>query len=346
MATPEDAASAHHGPATLDRVPIVDISPFLHGSPAERAAVADLVDRTNREIGFLVITGHGFDLELLDRWFEISRRFFEGPGSAKRAVMHAGPTAHHGYHGQGLSGLAAKEGEEAPPDLREYFMIGQTDLSAAPFRTPEAGRFHRPNLWPDEPAEFAAVGGAYYAAISRLGAELMRLFAVSLGLPEHWFDDKIDHHFSIVSSIYYPEQKTAPLPGQLRAGAHTDYGSLTILAPTAAPGGLQVRTLQGEWVDVPHVPGAFVINIGDMMQRWTNDRWLSNMHRVVNPPSAVAATSPRQSIAFFLHPNHDAVIECIPTCIEQNAPAKYPAILAGEYMIEKEAAIATATTKK
>jgi isopenicillin N synthase-like dioxygenase len=174
----------------------------------------------------------------------------------------------------------------------------------------------------------------------------MQLFALALRLPETWFDDKIDHDFSVVSSIYYPAQKTAPLPGQLRAGAHTDYGSLTILAPTAAAGGLQVRTLNGEWVDVPYVPGAFVINIGDMMQRWTNDRWLSNMHRVINPPQAVASTSPRQSVAFFLHPNYDATIECIPTCRDADHGSKYGPISAGSYMKEKEDAIATATVKK
>lgn len=332
--------------ARLERVPVIDIAPFLKGSEAERCAVAEQVDRTNREIGFLVVTGHGFDLDLLARWFDVSRRFFEGPGDVKRAVLPSDPTIREGYHGQGLSGLAAKEGQEAPPDLREYFMIGQVDRDDPIYASEPARAFHHENRWPSEPAEFEAVGTAYYRAVSRLGADLMRLFAVALGLPERWFDDKIDHHFSIVSSIYYPAQKTAPLPGQLRAGAHTDYGSLTILAPTDAPGGLQVRTLSGEWVDVPYVPGAFVINIGDMMQRWTNDRWLSNMHRVVNPPSAVATTSPRQSIAFFLHPNHDATIECIPTCLPDGTAPKHAPILAGEYMAEKEAAIATATVRK
>ncbi len=332
--------------AVLENVPVIDIAPFLSGAPEQQRAVADLVDRTNRDIGFLVITGHGFDLSLLARWFDVSRRFFEGPGSVKRSAIQHSPAVHQGYHGQGLSGLAAKEGNEAPPDLREYFMIGQPDLSAAPFRTAAARAFHHDNLWPSAPAEFEAVGTAYYNAISSLGGKLMHLFAVALGLPETWFDDKIDHHFSIVSSIYYPAQKTPPLPGQFRAGAHTDYGSLTILAPTDAPGGLQVRTLGGEWVDVPYLPGTFVINIGDMMQRWTNDRWLSNMHRVVNPPQPVAAMSPRQSIAFFLHPNHDAIVECIPTCREPGVAPKYEPIAAGAYMMEKEAAIATATPKK
>ena len=330
------------GAAPLERVPIVDIAPFLTGTPAEQRAVARMVDRTNREIGFLVITGHGFDPALLERWFAVSRTFFEGPEAVKRAAAPAGPAVHEGYHGPALSGLAAKEGESAPPDLREYYMIGQVDRADPVFRTAAARAFHHENPWPTTPPDFAAVGTAYYRAISRLGAALMRLFALALDLPDHWFNDKIDHHFSIVSSIYYPAQATPPLPGQLRAGAHTDYGSLTILAPTDAPGGLQVRTRSGQWVDAPTVPGAFIINIGDMMQRWTNDRWLSNMHRVVNPPDALAATSPRQSIAFFLHPNHDAVIEAIPTCVPAGEHPRHAPVLAGTYMLEKEAAIAGA----
>ncbi len=332
------------GATTLTTVPIVDIGPFLTGAPEEKSAVAATVDKTNREIGFLVITGHGFDLDLLARWFAVSKAFFEGEPSAKDAVL-APPGEQQGYHRMGKSGLAAKEGEKAPPDLREYFMVGQTDLSDPVFTTGQAKDFHRENRWPAGNEEFRQVGTAYYRAMADLGSKLMRIFAVGLGLDENYFADKIDHHFSILSSIYYPAQPTPPLPGQLRAGAHTDYGSLTILAPTDAPGGLQVRTLDGEWVDVPYVPGGFIINIGDMMQRWTNDQWLSNMHRVVNPPAVPFVPKPRQSIAYFLHPNYDATIKCIPTCLDGAEP-KHEPILAGQYMKEKETAIETATPTK
>jgi isopenicillin N synthase-like dioxygenase len=327
----------------LKNVPIVDIGPFLNGSPEDKVRIAATVDRTNREIGFLVITGHGFDLDLLARWFAVSKDFFEGDPVTKEAAL-APAGEQQGYHRLAASGLAAKEGEKAPPDLREYFMIGQTDLTGPVFTTGKACEFHRANRWPAGNEDFKQIGTAYYKAMEELGSTLMRIFAVALGLEENWFEDKIDHHFSILSSIYYPAQPTPPLPGQLRAGAHTDYGSLTILAPTDAPGGLQVRTLEGEWVDVPYVPGGFIINIGDMMQRWTNERWLSNMHRVVNPPVELFVSKPRQSIAYFLHPNHDATVECIPTCLDGQEPKHRP-ILAGQYMKEKETAISTATPK-
>lgn len=326
----------------LESVPIIDIGPFLHGTPEERARLAAEVDKTNREIGFLVITGHGFDLDLLSRWFAVSKDFFE---TADKLSVLAPAGEQQGYHRLAASGLAAKEGEKAPPDLREYFMVGQPDISAPAFQTESARRFHRDNRWPAAPSGFRETGTAYYLAMEKLAGQMMEIFAVALGLPDSWFEDKIDHHFSILSSIYYPAQPTPPLPGQLRAGAHTDYGALTILAPTDTPGGLQVRTLAGDWVDVPYVPGGFIINIGDMMQQWTNERWLSNMHRVVNPPAATASPPrPRQSIAYFLHPNHDASIAAISTCIGADG-VKHAPISAGEYMQEKETAIATAMPK-
>lgn len=324
-------------------VPIIDIAPFLHGSADERRAVARDVDRTNREIGFIVITGHGVDEGLLSEWFALSKAFFEGDAQAKLAV--AAPAGQQqGYHRLAQSGLAGKEGEQAPPDLREYFMAGQLGLSHPALQSEAALRMHRPNRWPSQPEGFQRTGEAYYRAMEHLGSQLMELFAEALELPTPWFADKFDHHFSILSTIYYPVQDEEPLPGQLRAGAHTDYGSLTILAPSDAPGGLQVRTRSGQWVDVPFVPGAFVINIGDMMQRWTNERWVSNLHRVVNPGSTSTVRKPRQSIAFFMHPNHDASIECIPTCRPATGEPLHGPITAGDYMLEKENAISSPKT--
>lgn len=325
------------------QVPTIDIAPFLQGSAEQRLAVAQQVDRTNREIGFIVITGHGVSEELLRDWFALSKAFFEGDEQAKLAV--AAPAGQQqGYHRLAQSGLAGKEGEQRPPDLREYFMAGQLDLSRPELQSEAALRMHRPNRWPDQPNGFQRTGEAYYRAMERLGGQLMELFAAALALPTQWFVDKFDHHFSILSTIYYPVQDKEPLPGQLRAGAHTDYGSLTILAPGDAPGGLQVRTRSGQWVDVPFVPGAFVINIGDMMQRWTNERWVSNLHRVVNPGSPTVR-KPRQSIAFFMHPNHDAPIECIPTCRPSTGQPLHGPITAGDYMLEKENAISSPRLK-
>jgi isopenicillin N synthase-like dioxygenase len=165
----------------------------------------------------------------------------------------------------------------------------------------------------------------------------MRIFALALGLDEHWFADKIDDHCSTLFANHYPAQDTPPLPGQLRLGEHTDFGSLTLLHQDDAPGGIEVRDPAGAWRPVPHVPGAFVVNIGDLMARWTNDRWVSTLHRVVNPPSDRRGEA-RLSLPFFHQPNADALIECIPTCAGENDPPRYEPVLSGAWRDAKVAA--------
>jgi isopenicillin N synthase-like dioxygenase len=159
----------------------------------------------------------------------------------------------------------------------------------------------------------------------------MRIFALALKLPEDTFDGKIDRHISRLRVRNYPAQDTAPAPGQIRAGAHSDYGSLTILATEDKPGGLQVCNADGHWVDVPVVPGTFIINIGDLMARWTDDAWVSTLHRVVNPPADAGAGSRRQSLVFFHNPNYDAVISSLAPS-DAGGPGKYPPTTSGEHL--------------
>jgi isopenicillin N synthase-like dioxygenase len=174
----------------------------------------------------------------------------------------------------------------------------------------------------------------YYRAVSELAQTLMRIFALGLGLDERFFDNKIDRSISRLRIRNYPAQTTKPLPGQLRAGAHSDYGSLTILAAEDKPGGLQVCNVTGDWVDVPVIPGCFIVNLGDLMAQWTNDRWVSTLHRVVNPPRDRITGTERLSIAFFHQPNYDALVECLPSCLDAGT-AKYPAVTSGDHLIMK-----------
>jgi isopenicillin N synthase-like dioxygenase len=172
-----------------------------------------------------------------------------------------------------------------------------------------------------------------------LAGELAQLFASALSLPEHYFDSRIDRHISILRANYYPAQNNAPLARQLRAGGHTDYTAFTILWQEAVRGGgLQVRDKSGAWLDVPALPGTFVVNIGDTLARWTNDSWVSTMHRVVNPPAAIAAESDRLSLVYFFQPNYDAVIECVPSCHSAAHPPRYAPIANGEFLAMKFAA--------
>ncbi|HKK29531.1 MAG TPA: 2OG-Fe(II) oxygenase family protein, partial [Alphaproteobacteria bacterium] len=144
-----------------------------------------------------------------------------------------------------------------------------------------------------------------------------------------------DRHFATLPANDYPALDYEPRPDQLRCGEHTDFGSLTILAVGEGQSGLQVLSRAGEWTDAGTVKGQFIVNIGDMMQRWTNDRWLSNRHRVVNPPTGCGRSERRQSIGFFLHPNYDAEIACMPSCADATRPPRYPAVLAGDLMRQK-----------
>ena len=169
----------------------------------------------------------------------------------------------------------------------------------------------------------------YFLTMAEVSRQLMRMFAVGLGLDIDYFEDKIDKHISMFRVLNYPDQPTEPLPGQLRAGAHSDYGSLTIVRPEDKPGGLQVMTKSGEWFDIPVIPGGLVVNIGDLMAEWTNDRWVSTLHRVVNPPRDVAHDSRRISLVFFHQPNYDAMIECLPTCLPPGEQPKHDADLLG-----------------
>ena len=159
--------------------------------------------------------------------------------------------------------------------------------------------------------------------------------ALALGLPERYFDSSVDRSISRLRVRNYPAPLEQPVPGQLRAGAHSDYGSLTILKTEDRPGGLQVRDKAGDWLDVPHRPGCFVVNIGDMLARWTNDRWVSTLHRVVNPPPDRVVDSRRQSIVFFQNPNYDAVVSCLPGCSDAANPPKYELTTSGGHLREK-----------
>lgn len=311
----------------MTHVPVVDLTPARLGGLAGRRRVAAAVDAACREIGFFAIQGHGVPDALVHELRRVAHAFFAQPLAVKLAARHPVAGTNRGYHQVGGEALSAANDAAAPPDLKEFFHVGPVDTTDDPYYTGAAGRRHfEPNVWPSTPAEFAPAAIAYYRAMSRLVVFLMQLAALALEVDEHFFDDKVDRSIGTMRLNYYPAQPVPPQPGQLRASAHTDYGGFTILSGEDVPGGLQVRTRDGRWIDVPTAPTTFVVNIGDLLMRWTNDRWLSNMHRVVNPPADAAAIA-RLSIAFFNHPNHDVLIECLPS----QGPAKHPPVLSGEY---------------
>ncbi len=322
-------------------IPLIDLAAAWTEGVAVRRRVARAVDAACREIGFFAITGHGVPERLVGDLRGKAHAFFELPLADKLVARHPVTGMNRGYHPVGRETLSAAHDAVAPPDLKEFFHIGPVDVGDDPYYTSPLGRRHfEPNLWPVVPAGFEAAATAYYRAMSGLVTFLMRLAALTLDVDEAFFGDKVDRSIGTMRLNYYPATSVAPRAGQLRASAHTDYGGFTILSGEDVPGGLQVRAREGRWIDVATSPATFVVNIGDLLMRWTNDRWLSNLHRVVNLPAGAGASRARLSIAFFNHPNYDALIECLPS----QGPPKYPPVRAGEYRDTKYAKIGLAPT--
>lgn len=317
----------------LMRVPVIDISGLHDGDPAVRAAIATDVGRAVNDIGFLVITGHGVDPALIARVQAVSNQFFDLPLLEKQRVARPAPDVTRGYIGLEGESVGRSQGTELPGDLNESLMIGPVDVTGdAYFTGPQAGKHFHPNLWPQRPSELRPLYEAYFRAMGVLAADLMRMFALALNLPEHFFADKIDRHISRLRVRNYPAPSAPALPGQLRAGAHADYGSLTILRTEDKPGGLQVLNQAGNWVDVPIEPDSFIVNIGELMARWTNGLWKATLHRVVNPPTALAADSRRLSLVFFHNPNYDALVSALPGTVAAGEVAKFPAATSGDHL--------------
>lgn len=231
----------------LLNVPVIDIAPFMQGSAADKLAVAKAVDRACRDIGFLVIQGHGVSSQLMDAVRRVSRDFFDLPLAEKQRVARPAKDVARGYIGLDEESLARSRDPSAyGSDLNESLMIGPVDEVSADYAfAPEAGKHFAANIWPDSPAQLKETYTAYYRAMGELAQTLMRIFATALNLPEQHFNGLIDKHISRLRVRNYPEQLTPPMPGQIRAGAHSDYGSLTILAAEDKPGGLQVCNALG-----------------------------------------------------------------------------------------------------
>jgi isopenicillin N synthase-like dioxygenase len=326
-------------------VPIIDIEPGRRNNGHGMPGVAGEIGRACETSGFFVIVGHGVPDELIAQMDAVTRMFFALPEEIKSGVRRAGAVASRGYRGRSKVALARSLDIETPPDLVEVFSASNIAYDARPkMVAPEFDRFYVANIWPNTPTTFRGVWMRYYAALALLADRLAELFAVALGLSTDWFADKLDHHYSSLMANYYPAQIEPPVAGQLRRGAHTDYGAYTLLYQEDAPGGLQIQLSDGGWQDIPFVDRSFVINIGDLMARWTNDRWVSTMHRVINPPREQADRD-RVSIPFFVNPNVDAVIECIPSCAPAGGQPKYAPVLAGDWVLGKvQKTLVTATS--
>ena len=306
-------------------IPVVDLA----DNPVR---VARHIGDACAEIGFFQIVGHGVPDAVVDAAWWATRAFFDEPEAVRLAVAmpYAGyPYGYQGFAGEtlALSCGASSLGEVTPPDRKHTFSFGPIEGIEGDVTDPDEGWVRSPNQWPTSPAGFRDALETYYRAMSALAADLLRSMAIALHLEPTYFDAMIDRHISSLRCLDYPALAEPPLPGQLRAGVHTDYGTLTILRTAPGVNGLQTRDRTGGWGDVDAVAGGFVVNLGDSLARWTNDRWRSTMHRVVETGEAPRRTS----IAFFHNANWDARIECLPGL----GRPLYAPVLAGRHLMEK-----------
>jgi isopenicillin N synthase-like dioxygenase len=304
-----------------EALPVIDLSPLWEG-PEGLAHVAAEIGRACRTIGFFYIRDHGIPQAMLDQVYARSAAFFALPLEQKSALTISNSMNNRGYAGM--------ESESLDPsklsDAKEAFNIGRDPApgEVADPAMPSVGR----NQWPELPG-FRETMLAYYEALRRLSERIHAAFALDLGLPTDYFVDKVDRPLATLRLLRYP-----PHPGifdgsRYGAGAHTDYGNLTLLSQDQV-GGLEVRTRGGEWLPATPVPGTFICNIGDCLMRWSNDVYVSTPHRVTN-----ISGRERYSVAFFFDPNPDAIVACLPSCESTERPARYPPITAARYLTER-----------
>lgn len=312
----------------------IDLTGYNTADLPRKRAWAAAIAAELRRLGFFAISGHGVPAATIDNALAAATAFFDLPVAEKMRIKSTVQGSPRGYLDFGLETLALTTGQRTPPDLKEGFGLGPLGIDRERAVLDRIGSTYTPNVWPSQPAGFRAAVTEYYRAMERLMDVLMELFAIGMDLPPRYFVERFADHNSTLRLNHYPAQEEAPAQDQLRAGAHTDYGALTLLLGQDRPGGLQVRTPDG-WIDARTVPHGFVVNIGDLMMRWSNDIWLSNQHRVVNPPPGAGGAARRLSFAYFCNPNDDLTIECLPTCATEAQPNRHPPIKAGAHRFAK-----------
>jgi len=308
---------------SLTQIPIIDVSP-LRGGPGKESMV-EAIGHACREIGFFYAVNHGIPAAQIDAVYEQAKRLFALPDAEKEKVAIEHSACHRGWFRVGGENLDPAKQPEG--DLKEGFKIGR-DLPPDHERVIAGLPLHGPNLWPDLPGWQDIMQG-YYDAMVDLGRKMLGAFALSLALSEDFFAPWLGITMTTLGPLHYPPQRGRITEARLGAGAHTDFGCLTLLHQDPS-GGLQVRRRDGLWIDAPPVPGSFVVNIGDMMERWTNGVFCSTPHRVIN-----VSGSDRFSLPFFFDPDFYAPVACLPTCLAAGDTPKYAPTTAGAHLLEK-----------
>ena len=304
-------------------IPVVNLADFLSGDPQLKQAFVNQLGKAYEDVGFVAVKNHGIPDELIADLYKYVQQFFALPRNAKEKYEIPGLAGQRGYTSFGKEHA---KGSEAP-DLKEFFQFGQTVEDNDPIKSE-----YPDNVQVGDVAAFNTTFTKAYRAFEKSGRALLQAIAIYLGLDEHYFDEHIHNGNSILRAIHYPPITQEP-KSAIRAEQHEDINLITLLVGASADG-LQILTKQNEWVPVTSLPEQIVVNVGDMLQRLTNNKLKSTTHRVVNPPREMWNTS-RYSIPFFLHPKGEMSLACLASCIDASHPKAYPDATAGEYLDER-----------
>lgn len=304
-------------------VPVVDLSKFTKGTEQEKADFVQSLGKAFHSIGFVAVKNHGIPKALIDGFYTSAKEFFGMDTPTKRNYEVPGLAGQRGYTSFGKE--HAKQSDVA--DLKEFFQIGQTVRDDDPIKSQ-----YPDNVSVSEVPEFGKMGTDLYSSFEKSGSELLRAIAIYLDLGDDYFDNKIHNGNSILRAIHYPPITKEP-ESAIRAEQHEDINLITLLVGASA-GGLQLLTMDNEWVAVVPEDDEIVINVGDMLQRLTNNYMKSTTHRVVNPPKE-QWHMPRLSIPFFLHPRSTMDLTCLDNCVSSETLLAYEPITAGEYLDER-----------
>lgn len=304
-------------------IPVVNLADFLSGDPQLKQAFVNQLGKAYEEVGFVAVKNHGIPDELIADLYKYVQQFFSLPGNEKRKYEIPDLAGQRGYTSFGKEHA---KGSDAP-DLKEFFQFGQIVEDNDPIKSE-----YPDNVQVGDVPAFNTTFTKAYRAFEKSGRALLQAIALYLGLDEHYFDQYIHNGNSILRAIHYPPITQEP-KSAIRAEQHEDINLITLLVGASADG-LQILTKQNEWVPVTSLPEQIVVNVGDMLQRLTNNKLKSTTHRVVNPPKEMWGTS-RFSIPFFLHPKSEMSLACLESCIDASHPKAFPDATAGEYLDER-----------
>ncbi|PHR47675.1 MAG: flavonol synthase [Fluviicola sp.] len=310
--------------STPKGIPSVDLSEFLSGDSAKREKFVKELGSAYEGIGFVAVKNHGISKELIDRLYDRIQQFFALPEDTKKKYDIEGIGGQRGYTPFGKEHAKGK----SAGDLKEFWHFGQFVEDNDPIK-----KEYPDNVNVDEVPDFLSTGKEAYKTFEDTGRHLLRAIAIHLNLEEDYFNPHIHNGNSILRPIHYPPITGEIEEGAVRAGEHEDINLITLLVGASADG-LQVLNKNNDWISVTEIQDHIVVNVGDMLQRLTNNKLKSTTHRVINPPKELLGTS-RYSVPFFLHPRSDMRLDCLESCIDDKHPKAYEDITAGEYLMQR-----------